>query len=95
MHVHLDTSSDRPCHNACPPRLTVPPFCYSLLNETSAVALAYGIYKKDLPKEPEAPRRVVFVDFGHAALQVRNEPESVIWRLSKASWVLLARTEAD
>eukprot|EP00045_Choanoeca_perplexa_P008154 m.74791 g.74791 ORF g.74791 m.74791 type:complete len:831 (-) comp14380_c0_seq1:883-3375(-) len=44
--------------------------CLRLLNETSAVALAYGIYKKDLPKDPEAPRRVVFVDFGHSALQL-------------------------
>ena len=32
-------------------------------------ALAYGIYKQDLPEEKEAPRQVVFVDVGHTALQ--------------------------
>ncbi|KAF4533067.1 hypothetical protein B566_EDAN002630 [Ephemera danica] len=41
-----------------------------LMNETLATALAYGIYKQDLP-EPEAkPRNVVFVDWGQSALQV-------------------------
>ncbi len=40
-----------------------------LLNETSAVALSYGIYKQDLPAEGEKPRRVIFVDFGHSQLQ--------------------------
>ena len=33
-------------------------------------ALAYGIYKQDLPAEGEAPRYVVFVDLGHTSLQV-------------------------
>ena len=32
------------------------------------VALAYGIYKQDLPTEK--PRNVVFVDMGHSSLQV-------------------------
>ena len=44
--------------------------CLKLFNETSAVALAYGIYKQDLPAEGETPRRVVFVDFGHSQLQI-------------------------
>lgn len=44
--------------------------CLRLLNETTAVALAYGIYKQDLPAENETPRRVVFIDFGHSSLQV-------------------------
>lgn len=44
--------------------------CLKLFNETSAVALAYGIYKQDLPAEGETPRRVVFVDFGHSQLQM-------------------------
>lgn len=34
------------------------------------VALAYGIYKQDLPAENEKPRNVVFVDAGHTSLQV-------------------------
>lgn len=42
--------------------------CLRLLNETTATALAYGIYKADLP-ETEAVN-VAFVDIGHAALQV-------------------------
>eukprot|EP00730_Choanoeca_flexa_P017159 TRINITY_DN8224_c0_g1_i2.p1 TRINITY_DN8224_c0_g1~~TRINITY_DN8224_c0_g1_i2.p1 ORF type:complete len:831 (+),score=271.44 TRINITY_DN8224_c0_g1_i2:43-2535(+) len=44
--------------------------CLRLMNETSAVALAYGIYKKDLPTDTDKPRRVVFFDFGHSALQL-------------------------
>ena len=35
-----------------------------------AAALAYGIYKQDLPEEKEKPRNVVFVDLGHSSLQV-------------------------
>ncbi|KAB7495803.1 Heat shock protein 4L [Armadillidium nasatum] len=41
-----------------------------LMNETTAVALAYGIYKQDLPSPEEKPRNVIFVDCGHANLQV-------------------------
>ncbi|XP_015608782.1 97 kDa heat shock protein isoform X2 [Cephus cinctus] len=41
-----------------------------LLNETTATALCYGIYKQDLPAPEGAPRNVVFVDCGHASLQV-------------------------
>jgi molecular chaperone DnaK (HSP70) len=44
--------------------------CLKLFNETSAVALTYGIYKQDLPAETETPRRVVFVDFGHSQIQM-------------------------
>jgi len=43
--------------------------CMRLMNETAAVALTYGIYKTDLPAETEKPRRVIFCDFGHSALQ--------------------------
>lgn len=35
-----------------------------------AVALAYGIYKQDLPNPEEKPRNVVFVDIGHSSYQV-------------------------
>ncbi|MBN3271931.1 HSP74 protein, partial [Polyodon spathula] len=44
--------------------------CLRLMNETTAVALAYGIYKQDLPAPEEKPRNVVFVDLGHSAYQV-------------------------
>ncbi|NXG59205.1 HS74L protein, partial [Hemiprocne comata] len=44
--------------------------CLKLMNETTAVALAYGIYKQDLPALEEKPRNVVFVDMGHSAYQV-------------------------
>ena len=40
-----------------------------LMNETTAVALSYGIYKQDLPAPEEPPRHVVFVDFGQSSLQ--------------------------
>jgi len=35
-----------------------------LMNESTATALAYGIYKQDLPGEKEKSRLVVFVDIG-------------------------------
>uniref|UniRef100_A0A8C3CBJ0 Heat shock 70 kDa protein 4 n=1 Tax=Cairina moschata TaxID=8855 RepID=A0A8C3CBJ0_CAIMO len=44
--------------------------CLRIINETTAVALAYGIYKQDLPALEEKPRNVVFVDMGHSAYQV-------------------------
>ncbi|KAI2654589.1 Heat shock 70 kDa protein 4L [Labeo rohita] len=34
------------------------------------LALAYGIYKQDLPNPEEKPRNVVFVDIGHSSYQV-------------------------
>ncbi|CAF1157175.1 unnamed protein product [Rotaria sordida] len=43
--------------------------CLRLLNETTAVALCYGIYKGDLPEQTEKPRLVAFVDMGYTALQ--------------------------
>eukprot|EP00252_Welwitschia_mirabilis_P014823 TRINITY_DN32865_c0_g1_i1.p1 TRINITY_DN32865_c0_g1~~TRINITY_DN32865_c0_g1_i1.p1 ORF type:complete len:858 (-),score=185.61 TRINITY_DN32865_c0_g1_i1:424-2997(-) len=42
------------------------PLC--LMHETTATALAYGIYKTDLPEND--PVNVVFVDIGHASMQV-------------------------
>lgn len=41
-----------------------------LINETTATALAYGIYKQDLPEDEQHPRYIAFVDFGYSALQV-------------------------
>ncbi|GIL79849.1 hypothetical protein Vretimale_12448 [Volvox reticuliferus] len=42
--------------------------CLRLINETTATALAYGIYKTDLPEVE--PVHVVFVDVGHSHTQV-------------------------
>lgn len=42
------------------------PLC--LLHETTATALGYGIYKTDLPESD--PLNIVFVDIGHASMQV-------------------------
>ena len=40
-----------------------------VINDTTAIALGYGITKQDLP-EAENPRHVVFVDVGHSSLSV-------------------------
>lgn len=37
-----------------------------LMNDTTAIALGYGITKTDLPLPEEKPRRVAFVDIGHS-----------------------------
>lgn len=42
--------------------------CLRLMPETTATALAYGIYKTDLPEKD--PINVVFVDVGYSCLQV-------------------------
>ncbi|CAI5445054.1 unnamed protein product [Caenorhabditis angaria] len=40
-----------------------------IVNETTAIALAYGIYKQDLPEEGTKAKHVVFLDIGHASTQ--------------------------
>lgn len=55
-----------------------------LMNETTATALAYGIYKQDLPAPEEKPKNVVFVDFGHSSLQVSSFNEWLV--LIKILW---------
>lgn len=40
--------------------------CLRLINDTTAVALGYGITKPDLPEGVENARNVVFVDVGHS-----------------------------
>lgn len=42
-----------------------------VMNETTAIALAYGIYKQDLPESAEGvrPKHVVFLDLGHSNTQ--------------------------
>ena len=42
--------------------------CLRLLNDNTASALAYGIYKTDLPETEHV--NVAFIDIGHDALQV-------------------------
>ena len=42
--------------------------CLRLLDETTATALAYGLYKTDLPEDN--PVNVAFVDVGHSSTQV-------------------------
>jgi len=41
-----------------------------LMNDTTATALAYGIYKQDLPGPDDKPRVTVFLDLGHSDLQM-------------------------
>ena len=43
--------------------------CLKLMNDTTAVALAYGLYHSSLPEPTEKPHIVVFVDLGYASLQ--------------------------
>lgn len=54
------------------------------MNETTATALAYGIYKQDLPATEEKPKNVIFVDFGHGSLQVTYQIRLCSLRISKA-----------
>uniref|UniRef100_A0A5S6QMH0 Uncharacterized protein n=1 Tax=Trichuris muris TaxID=70415 RepID=A0A5S6QMH0_TRIMR len=44
--------------------------CLKLLNETTAVALTYGIYKQEFPAESEPSQNVIFVDVGHSTTQI-------------------------
>jgi len=41
-----------------------------IMNDTTATALAYGIYKQDLPEGDKPARNVIFVDVGHTGTQV-------------------------
>lgn len=43
--------------------------CLRLLNESSAIALTYGFFKKT-EFDQKRPRIVAFVDFGHSKLTV-------------------------
>lgn len=43
--------------------------CLKLMNETTAVALAYGLYHSNLPEPTEKPQTVVFVDMGYTHLE--------------------------
>lgn len=43
--------------------------CLKLMNDTTAVALAYGLYNTSLPEPTEKAHTVVFVDLGYSAMQ--------------------------
>lgn len=43
--------------------------CLKLMNETTAIALTYGLYHTNLPEVNEKPHVVVFVDMGYTHLQ--------------------------
>lgn len=51
--------------------ICIPALVDCINNESIAltVALAYGIYKQDLPAPEEKARNVVFVDLGHSGYQ--------------------------
>ena len=40
--------------------------CLRLINDTTAIALGYGITKLDLPEADQKPRRIAFVDIGYS-----------------------------
>jgi len=44
--------------------------CLKLMNDTTAVALTYGLYNSNLPELTEKPHVVVFVDMGFSQIQV-------------------------
>jgi heat shock protein 4 len=70
--------------------------CLRLLNDTTATALAYGIYKTDLPEKD--PVNVVFVDIGHAATQVCCAGLGCAggkgWQWAGVIWVFLLKGQA-
>ena len=49
--------------------------CLRLMNDNTATALAYGIYKTDLPETD--PVTVAFIDMGQASFQARPRPSAV------------------
>ena len=63
--------------------------CLRLLNDTTATALAYGIYKTDLPEKD--PVHVVFVDVGHAATQASGGGWAWAWGGAGARWMELGK----
>ncbi|KAL5104443.1 hypothetical protein TcWFU_003698 [Taenia crassiceps] len=44
--------------------------CMRLVNETTAIGIAYGLTKKDLPPVDQPSRNVAFVSLGNSSLQV-------------------------
>lgn len=44
--------------------------CVRIINDTTAIGVAYGLYNRDFPPQDNPPRNVAFVDFGASNLQV-------------------------
>ena len=65
--------------------------CLRLLPDNTATALAYGIYKTDLPEDK--PVIVAFVDVGYSAFQVRC-PAAQAHPVVQALWSRLCRLRA-
>ncbi|WJX67648.1 hypothetical protein P8452_52096 [Trifolium repens] len=62
-----------------------------LLHETTATALAYGIYKTDLSETD--PLNVAFVDIGHASMQFKEEYKIDVLQNARACLRLRAACE--
>ena len=58
--------------------------CLRLLPDNTATALAYGIYKTDLPEDK--PVIVAFVDVGYSAFQVRCPAAQATDLWSRVCW---------
>lgn len=58
-----------------------------LINESTAIAITYGFFKK-AELNPEKPRIVAFVDFGHSKL-------SVTFCLFKPGFARILMTHSD
>jgi len=43
--------------------------CLKLMNDTTAIALTYGLYNSNLPELTDKPHVVVFVDMGYTQIQ--------------------------
>ena len=66
--------------------------CLRLMNETTATALAYGIYKQDLPSPEEKPRNVVFVDHGHSCMQVNFFISNLIYMIFQVIFIYVLKS---
>ena len=64
-----------------------------LMNDTTATALSYGIYKQDLPGPDEKSRNVIFVDMGHSDVQVSacafNKGKLKVINLYSCCWTVM------
>ena len=69
-HCSLDDHDGRPQLAQLQLYLLITKVNHRLMNDTTATALAYGIYKQDLPETDKPARNVVFVDVGHTGTQV-------------------------
>ena len=67
-----------------------------LMNESTATALAYGIYKQDLPEPDKPSRNVVFVDIGKIAAVkelFKNIYKNTFYHFGTSCYATKKRTE--